>query len=82
MSRALVVFIDGTQAGILSRLISGRLRFSYEESYRSRPDADEALGALGRHLPARLTDQVASRADRCAALMWSAPADDESRRGR
>lgn len=39
MTDALAVLLDDTVAGTLSRLKGGKLRFSYEEEYRSRPDA-------------------------------------------
>lgn len=39
MSNTLAVILDDEVAGTLSRTADGRLRFEYEDTYRSRPDA-------------------------------------------
>jgi serine/threonine-protein kinase HipA len=39
MTDDLVVILDDTVAGTLTRLNSGRLRFDYEDAYRDHPDA-------------------------------------------
>jgi serine/threonine-protein kinase HipA len=39
MSDALTVILDGQVAGTLSRVARGRLRFDYDDTYRSRSDA-------------------------------------------
>jgi serine/threonine-protein kinase HipA len=39
MTDSLIVILDDTIAGTLTRLSGGRLRFDYDEEYRTRPNA-------------------------------------------
>jgi len=39
MSDTLIVILDGSVAGTVTRGARGRLRFDYDEDYRNQPDA-------------------------------------------
>lgn len=63
MTEALVVILDDAVAGVLQRLVGGRLRFDYDPSYQSRT----APTPLSLSMPV----QVESHADRVVApWLW------------
>ncbi len=61
MSRELTVILDDRVAGTITRLDQGRLRFDYDDDYRTQPDATS--------LSVAMPTQVASHFDR-AITPW------------
>jgi serine/threonine-protein kinase HipA len=71
MSDTLVVLLDNAVAGTLTRLRGGRLRFDYDDDYRSRPDPVP--------LSLSMPSQVRSHSDQVVApWLWGLLPDNEA----
>lgn len=71
MTDSLVVLLDRTVAGTLTRMSGGRLRFDYEASYRDAPDATP--------LSVSMPIQIRSHPDRAVTpWLWGLLPDNEA----
>ena len=71
MTNQLTVILDDRVAGTLTRLDQGRLRFDYDDDYRTRPDATP--------LSVSMPTQVASHSDRVVTpWLWGLLPDNEA----
>src|SRR5215469_145738 len=71
MTSALIVILDGAVAGEITRLAGGRLRFDYDERYRSRPGATP--------LSVSMPVQIATHPDRVISpWLWGLLPDSDA----
>jgi len=71
MSDTLIVILDGSVAGTVTRGARGRLRFDYDEDYRNQPDATP--------LSVSMPTQVASHADHVITpWLWGLLPDNDA----